>query len=294
MTDPVRPLAGQAAGGQAAAQVITGGAAGGTREQIEAAIAARRRRRARRDRRTYLAIRIGSLIVVLAAWQWYGMRAIAIVFDPVTSVVAELGRLWQAGLGGAILYSLGTLAVGYLAGLIAGVLIGMCIGAYRKAEAAAGLYLQALYATPMVALVPLLTIWFGFGVRTQELIIALFVLFPCVVSVSYGVRNLDADLLEVARSLRMGKLSLWRHVLIPGTVPYIATGAAQGVAMGLVGMFIAEIYTQLSGLGNLLQTAAQTYHTAQALAVLLVIMTLGVLLRALITFIQRKVAPWAK
>jgi NitT/TauT family transport system permease protein len=146
----------------------------------------------------------------------------------------------------------------------------------------------------MVAIVPLLSIWLGFGVLTQELIIALFVLFPSVITVSVGVRNLDSDLLEVARSLRMGRASLWRHVLLPGTVPYIAAGAAQGVAMGLVGMFIAEIFTQLSGLGNLLESAAQTYHTDQALAIVLVIMTLGVALRSLIAFIQRKVAPWAR
>jgi ABC-type nitrate/sulfonate/bicarbonate transport system permease component len=279
----------------ASATPASAGAAPSAREQIDAAIAERLRRRDRRDRRIYRAIRIGSLIVVLAAWQWYGMHSIAIIFDPITAVLAALGHLWrEGGLPGAIWYSLWTFALGYLSGLVGGVVIGMCIGAYRRAEAAVGLYLQALYATPMVAIVPLLSIWLGFGVVTQELIIALFVLFPSVVTVSYGVRNLDADLLEVARSLRMSRLSLWRHVLIPGTVPYIAAGAAQGVAMGLVGMFIAEIFTQLSGLGNLLETAAQTYHTDQALAVVLVIMTLGVLLRSLITLVQRKVAPWAK
>jgi ABC-type nitrate/sulfonate/bicarbonate transport system permease component len=64
--------------------------------------------------------------------------------------------------------------------------------------------------------------------------------------------------------------------------------------MGLVGMFITEIFTQLSGLGNQLESAAQTYHTDRALAVLPVIMTLGVVLRALITLVQRKFASWAK
>lgn len=267
----------------------------GTRKEIETAIAERRKRRTARERRVFLAIRIVSLAVVLGLWQWYGLHSISIIFDPITTVLAALVHLFeQGGLAAAIGYSLWTFTVGYLSGLVAGVIIGMCIGAYRKADAAVGWYLQALYATPMVAIVPLLSIWLGFGVLTQELIIALFVIFPSVVSVSYGVRNIDSDLLEVARSFRMGRISLWRHVLLPGTVPYIAAGAAQGVAMGLVGMFIAEIFTQLTGLGNLLETAAQTYHTDRALAVLIVIMTLGVLLRALITLIQRKVAPWAK
>jgi ABC-type nitrate/sulfonate/bicarbonate transport system permease component len=273
----------------------TGPAPGASREQIEAAIAGRRRRRASRERRVFLAIRVLSLVVVLGVWQWYGMHTLAVIFSPITTVLGALVALFRdSGLAGAIWYSLWTFAIGYLSGLVAGVVIGMCIGTYRKAEAAAGMYLQALYATPMVAIVPLLSIWLGFGVLTQELIIALFVIFPTVVTVSYGVRNIDSDLLEVARSLRMGRASLWRHVLIPGTVPYIAAGAAQGIAMGLVGMFLAEIFTQLTGLGNLLETAAQTYHTDKALAVLLVIMTLGIILRGLITYVQRKVAPWAK
>jgi sulfonate transport system permease protein len=266
-----------------------------TREEIEAAIAARRRRRTVRDRRMFLAIRLISLAVVLGAWQYYGMHTVGVIFEPLTTVIRALGSEFHSlGLASAIWYSLWTFAIGYLAGVAIGVVIGMCIGLYRLAEAGFGLYLQALYATPMVAIVPLLSIWMGFGVLTQEVIIGLFVVFPCVVTVSYGVRNLDSDLLEVARSLRMGRLSLWRHVLLPGTVPYIAAGAAQGVAMGLVGMFIAEIFTQLSGLGNQLESAAQTYHTDRALAVLLVIMTLGVVLRTLITLVQRKFAPWVK
>lgn len=263
--------------------------------QIEAAIAERRRHRARRQRQRYVAIRLISLVVVLGAWQYYGMHTVAILFDPISTVLTQLGDLFrQQDLIGALGYSLWTFALGYLGGLVLGIAIGMCVGLYRGAEAATGLYLQALYATPMVAIVPLLSIWLGFGVVTQVLIIGLFVLFPMVVNVSAGVRNIDGDLLEVGRSLRMKRASTWRHVLLPGTAPYIAAGAAQGVAMGLVGMFIAEIFTQLSGLGDLLETAAQTYHTAQALAVLLVIMALGVVLRGLITFVQRKVAPWAK
>lgn len=274
---------------------VTDAGAAATREQIEAAIMERRRRRERKRRRVFLAVRLGSLAVVLGAWQYYGMHTVAVIFVPVTKVIQALGTEFHTlGLASAIWYSLWTFAIGYSAGLAIGVVLGMVTGLYRMAEAGIGLYLQALYATPMVAIVPLLSIWMGFGVVTQEVIIAMFVVFPCVVSVSVGVRNLDADLLEVARSLRMGRASMWRHVLLPGTVPYIAAGAAQGVAMGLVGMFIAEIFTQLTGLGNQLETAAQTYHTDRALAVLLVIMTLGVVLRTLINLVQRRFAPWAK
>ena len=266
-----------------------------TRSRIEAAIAIRRQHRAAHDRRVFWTIRLLSLAVVLGAWQYYGLHTVGVIFEPLTTVLGALGTEFHTlGLAGAIWYSLWTFAIGYAAGVLIGVVIGMCVGLYRLADAGLGLYLQALYATPMVAIVPLLSIWMGFGVLTQEVIIGMFVVFPCVVTVSYGVRNLDSELLEVARSLRMSRISLWRHVLLPGTVPYITAGAAQGVAMGLVGMFIAEIFTQLSGLGNQLESAAQTYHTDRALAVLLVIMTLGIVLRTLITILQRRFAPWAK
>ena len=212
---------GHAAGGQAtASQPSATSDTPATREQIEAAIEQRRRQRTRRNRRMYLLIRVVSLVIVLAAWQYYGSRATPIVFDPLTRVLGALVDLFRHnGLASALWYSVWTFAIGYLTGLVAGVVLGMFIGAYRRVESAVGLYVYALYATPMVAIVPLLSIWLGFGVFTQELIIALFVLFPCVVSVSYGVRNIDGDLLEVARSMRMNRASLWRHVLLRARCP---------------------------------------------------------------------------
>jgi len=263
-------------------------------EQIEAVVSRTRQSRQRRHRWTFIGIRALSLVLVLGAWQFYGLHTLEILFAPITAVVAAGVRLFQTqNLGGAIGYSLWTFAIGYAAGLIAGVAIGMLMAVYRNVEAAIGMYVYALYATPMVALVPLLSIWFGFGVPTQEVIIGLFVLFPVLVTVYHGVRNIDPELLEIARSLCLNRRQLWRHVLLPGSLPFIAAGATQGVAMGLVGMFIAEIFTELSGIGSVLETASQTYHTADALAALLVIMSLGVILRTGIGFAQRKIAPWS-
>ena len=262
--------------------------------QIEAVVARNRRGRERRHRWTFTGIRVLSLALVLGAWQIYGLHTLEILFAPITAVVAAAVHLFRTqDLGGAIGYSLWTFAIGYAAGLVAGVAVGMLMAVYRNVDAAIGMYVYALYATPMVALVPLLSIWFGFGVPTQEVIIALFVLFPVLVTVYHGVRNIDPELLEIARSLCLNRRQLWRHVLLPGSLPFIAAGATQGVAMGLVGMFIAEIFTELSGIGNILETASQTYHTADALAALLVIMSLGVILRTGISVAQRRIAPWS-
>ncbi len=254
-----------------------------------------KRRRAKRRRRTFLGIRIVSLIVVFGAWQLYGMHTIAILFAPITTVIQQGYELFaHQGLWNQLVYSLVSLAFGYSIGVIVGITLGMLMGAYRAAEAALSIYVFALYATPMVALVPIITLWIGFNQTAQIVIISLFVTWPMTVTVFNGVRQIDPELIEVSRSLRLNRAQMWRHVLLPGAIPYIFTGAVQGIAMGLVGVIISQLQTELSGLGDALQTQSQTYHTAAALAVVLVIMVLGISMRALLTLAQRRAVPWMR
>jgi NitT/TauT family transport system permease protein len=155
-----------------------------------------------------------------------------------------------------------------------------------------GMYVYAIYSTPLVALIPLISLWFGFGIEAQLIIISMFVFFPVTIAVYNGVRSVDSSLIEVARSFRASETEMWRHVIIPSVVPYIVTGLSQGVAMGLVGMFISEIYTALSGMGELLAFSANSYKTADMLAVLLTVMILGVFFRTVIELLRKRLAPW--
>jgi len=185
----------------------------------------------------------------------------------------------------------------FLAGLVIGsflgVAFGLMLGRFVLLDAALNLYIFAIYSTPLVVLIPLITLWFGFGLGAQLLIVVLFVFFPVVVTVYNGTKNVSPQFLEVGRSFRASEFQIWRHIVLPAVVPFIATGVSQGVAMGLVGMFISEIFTALSGIGQVLETAANAYHTSEPLATILVIMTLGVLFRFGALSLQRKVAPWS-
>lgn len=271
------------------------GAAAGRLGDIGRKVAESKRRRTRRQWRIFLTIRLVSLAVVLGVWQLYGLHTLAILFSPLTTVITDGVHMFaHQGLGSQLVYSLWTFGAGYLIGLLVGTGIGMLMGAYRAVEAAVSLYVFALYATPMVALVPIISLWIGFDATAQIVIIALFVTWPMVVTVFHGVRQIDPELIEVSRSLRLSRPQLWRHVLLPGAVPYMITGATQGVAMGLVGVIIAELQTQLAGLGSALETQAQTYHTGNALAVVLLIMVLGITFRAILGLIQRRLVPWLR
>jgi len=266
-----------------------------TTEEIGRQIFQRRRRRQRRQRVVFLAIRILSLAIVFIGWQIYGSHTIAILFAPITTVVNQGFLLFvHNGLGGQLLVSVETFAWGYLVGMLIGVFLGMLTGAYRAAEAAISMYVFALYATPMVALVPIISLWVGYNFKAQVVIVTLFVVWPVTVTVFHGIHEIDPELLEVSRSLRLNRRQTWLHVLLPGAVPFIMAGATQGVAMGLVGVIIAEVQTQLTGIGDALQTQSSTYHTAASLAVILLIMALGLSLRLVLTLIRRWVVPWQR
>lgn len=275
------------------AQVLNATTTELTTKEIERSVIAKREKRMRRRRRTSWTARIISLLVVIVAWQIYGHHTLEIVFVPFTTVVADGFNLFtQGGLAGAVLYSVVTFVVGLILGSVLGIAVGLAMGWFETLEASIGHYIYALYATPMVAIVPLITLWFGFGVGAQLLIIVLFVFFPIVVTVYNGVKQVESSLLEVGRSFGANQRQMWLHIVLPGSVPFIMTGLTQGVAMGLVGMFIAEIFTALSGVGKILETQANAYHTGPTLATVLVIMILGVFFRWLVAMLQRKLSPW--
>jgi len=263
------------------------------RSALRERVKERRRQSERRKRNRYLLIRALSFVVVLGAWQIYGNNSLEIIFTPFTTVVAHLFELLVSGpLAGAIAYSLSMFFGGLVIGSIIGVTLGVAMGRFAVFEAALGMYVYAIYSTPLVALIPLISLWFGFGVQAQLIIISMFVLFPITIAVYNGVRSVDPSLIEVARSFRANEMAMWRHVIIPSVVPYIVTGLSQGVAMGLVGMSTSEIYTALSGMGQILAFSANAYKTADMLAVLLTVMILGVTFRTVIEELRKRLAPW--
>ena len=264
-----------------------------TRAALRERVKQRRQQAGLRKRNRFLLIRVLSFVVVLGAWQIYGLNSLDIIFTPFTDVIAHLFQLLVSGpLAGAIIYSVSMFLGGLVIGSIVGITLGVAMGRFAGFEAAVGMYVYAIYSTPLVALIPLISLWFGFGIEAQLIIISMFVLFPVTIAVYNGVRNVDASLIEVARSFRASEMAMWRHVIIPSVVPYIVTGVSQGVAMGLVGMFISEIYTALSGMGQVLAYSANSYKTADMLAVLLTVMILGVFFRAVIELLRKRLAPW--
>lgn len=255
-----------------------------------------RLRQAKRRRRILMwSVRLLSLAIVLGAWQWYGSSVNPILFAPPTKVAHEFWVLTADGtLPSALLESLREFGIGLGAAILVGIPLALAWARFDLVDWAIQGYVNALYATPLVAIVPLLVLWFGFGLKAKVVIVFLFAVFPVMLSTYQGARSVDRELLEVAQSFGSKELQTWRHVVLPSSVPFIAAGLNIGVGRALVGLIIAEFYTSAGGLGYLVLAAGNTFQTAKMFVPIIVVMALGVVLLGATRTIKLKVSPWSE
>ncbi|MGH2856750.1 MAG: ABC transporter permease [Solirubrobacteraceae bacterium] len=253
-------------------------------------------RQAKRRRRILMwSVRLLSLLVVLVAWQVYGSSVNPVLFAPPTTVAHEFVAMTSDGtLPTAFLESIRELAIGLAGAIVIGIPLALWWARSDILDWAIQGYINALYATPLVAIVPLLVLWFGFGLKAKVVIVFLFAVFPIMLSTYEGAHSVDRELLEVARSFGSSEMQTWRHVVLPSSVPFIAAGLNIGVGRALVGMIIAEFYTSAGGLGYIVLAAGNTFQTAKMFAPIIVVMALGVVLLGATRTIKLKVAPWSE
>ncbi len=242
-----------------------------------------------------LGIRLVSLVVVITAWELYGRSVNPILFTYPSAIAAAFRELLVTGeLPQYLGQSLQVLAASLVLSVAVGITLGILIARFTTLELATDLYINALYATPMVALVPLIVLWFGFGIPAKVVIVFLFMLFPVLINTQQGVKSVDRDLLEVARSFCSTERQLWADVVLPSALPFIAAGVRLAIGRGLVGMVIAEFYTSIAGLGYMIIRYANAFETAKLFVPIVVLMSMGVLLVYGARAFELRIAPWRR
>ncbi len=238
-------------------------------------------------------IRAVSVLAGLVVWETYGRAIHTVIFAYPTQIakaffdLARTGELWFYLQG-----SLVVLALGLGLAIVIGIPLGIVMGRRPTVEQALEPYINALYSTPTVALIPLIVLWAGFQVKAKVILVFLFCVFPILINTYQGVKNADARLLEVARSFCAGEWSLWRDLMVPSAAPYILAGIRLGIGRGLVGMVVAEFYTAITGLGYMIVQYANTFRTDRLFVPIVVLMILGVGLTSLLRRLERALAPW--
>ncbi len=238
-------------------------------------------------------VRTISFAVVFLLWEVYGRRVNPILFTYPSAIGrAFIGLVASGELQSYMKESLLVLTYASILSLIVGVLLGVIMGRFSIVEWAADIYINALYSTPMVAVVPLIVLWFGFKVPAKVIIVFLFMVFPVLLNTYEGVKNVDRNLQEVARSFCSSEGQLWRHLIIPSAIPFIVAGVRLAIGRGLVGMIVAEFYTSVTGLGYMIVRYANALETDKLFGPIVVVMVLGVGLMSLAKWVEGRIAPW--
>jgi NitT/TauT family transport system permease protein len=250
----------------------------------------------RRFRRQQLRSPLVSLLGLAAGagiWQLIGAHTQESSFATFTETKRALGRMIENGsLPRALVQSLELFSVGLGIAIVLGFFGGLLLARVRLLGEGLEPYVAALYATPMVALIPFILATVGFDFRAKTIVVVLFGVFPVLINTLEGARSVNPELLEVSRSYRSNEARLWVHVFVPYTLPYTMTGVRQGIARALVGMIAAEFFFAAAGLGELILINVQRFNTAEVLGAVLTVTLLGVVLMAFGRAIENYFARW--
>jgi len=264
-------------------------AAADDRARAREIAASRKRRRALQT----LGVRVVSVIVVLALWQFVGSGIDPVLFTTPTAVARAAYEMLRSGELWTYLWpSLVIFAVGLVIAAIVGIATGLLLARYWVLDVALGVYITFLYSIPAVALVPLIVLWAGFESTAKIIVLFLFAFFPMAINTYQGVKNVDPHLVEVGRAFRCSERQLWANIVLPGALPFIVTGLRLAVGRGLIGMVLADLYTAISGIGYLIVRTASTYQVDKMFVPIVTLGILGVTLTALLRVLEIKVAPW--
>jgi ABC-type nitrate/sulfonate/bicarbonate transport system permease component len=236
-----------------------------------------------------------AVVVLVGLWQLVAALRIkpAIVLPGPWDVVKAFGTLFSTS---AIWPDLATSGLELLYGLVLGVVVGlplgMLIGWYARLSYALNPVITFLYATPRIALTPLLIIWLGIGDASKIAIVFLMAVFPILINTATGVQSLDPQVLRVARCFGAGDLAIFRTIALPGSVPFIVSGLRLAVGQALIGVFVAELSGATHGVGMLMNTAGQQFQTSVVFAGLFIFAITGVVLTGLLRRVERRYAAW--
>lgn len=236
-----------------------------------------------------------GIVAVLAVWQlaWSMGWISPLFFSGPSAIARKFVEMVSSGeLQSNALYSGKNFLIGFALSVVAGVPLGIVIGWYKRLGLALNPLINAFYATPRIALYPLIIIWFGIGSGSAIFLVFLASVLPIMLNTMAGVQNIDPALLRSARAFCATDRQIFTTVALPASVPFILTGVRQAVAHGLIAEIIAELMAGNHGIGFMIAQAGQTFETDTLLVGVLLTSLAGMLLSWLTERLERYFQRW--
>jgi NitT/TauT family transport system permease protein len=240
-------------------------------------------------------IRLVTLLVVLSVWQAYAAHVGTAALPEPTAVAAAMYRqiCVSGAIYGPLLDSCAVLALGFLVSLAVGIPLGIVMGRSRLVENVLDPYVGWLYGQPHAAFIPLMIVWFGFGIKFRLVYAVFSAIFIVIINTMAGVKNVDREMLATSRSFCATERQVLRTVVLPSATPFIVAGARLAFAATWIGVVVAEILSTQSGLGGLMTYYSNYYKLADMMVPIIFIMIISVLILWLTSWGQPRLTPWA-
>jgi ABC-type nitrate/sulfonate/bicarbonate transport system permease component len=239
------------------------------------------------------ALQLASLVVFALGWEWAARRIHSLLLPGFFATLRALLRLVISPvLWNALWVSNQAMLLGFALGTLVGVALGLLMGRWQLAEKFVDPYLSILLATPMSALIPIIIMATGLGMLSRVLIVFSFAVVVITVNTRAGLRGLDPDWVEMARSFGATEKQMWRKILLRGALPSILTGLRLGLARAISGMLMVELVLLALGIGRLILDFQGSFESAELYATVLVIIAEAVLLMQGCKWLERRSAPW--
>jgi NitT/TauT family transport system permease protein len=236
-----------------------------------------------------------SIFLLLLVWQlvtWLGSFPTFILPSPQQVAV----RFFQAILDGSLLRNAAVTLIEVLLGLALGVsvatVLGYLIARSLHLERLLSPFIVASQSIPIVAIAPLLVIWFGPGLSSKVLICALIVFFPVLVNTVVGVRSVPEDLRDLMRSLQATRWQTLKSLEAPAALPVFLGGLRVGATLSVIGAVVGEFVGAKSGLGFLVNVGRGVYDTALVFVAVFTLITMALVLYSLVALVEKHFLKW--
>jgi NitT/TauT family transport system permease protein len=237
-----------------------------------------------------------AVILFLTAWELIGntLQLINPMFMSAPSFVFKAA--FQMFASGEIFNDLYVSGIeffwGYMLSVVVAIPFGIAIGWYKRFAYICDPFVNAMNATPRIALLPLVIIWLGIGIISKVGIIFLGALFPLLINTRDGVKTTPHNLLTAARSFGASDWQIFKSVVFPSTVPFILTGLRLAVGRALIGVMVGELYAATAGIGFMITVAGATFQTDKVFVGVLIFAIAGMTLTAVIDHYEHRFDKW--
>lgn len=238
-------------------------------------------------------IRVVSVVAFFIFWETAGRDVNPLFMSYPSAIWRAFVEVWSNGdLPKAFVASMIPFAIGLLISIVGGILIGIAIAHSWLLEYILDPFINALYAIPRIALVPLIILWAGLEEAGKVTILVSIAIFPVIINTYSGIKDVRGSLLEIGRAYCATPTQMFWKITLPASIPYIMAGVRLAVGLAIIGMIVAEFFTAITGLGGLIVFYANAFATAKLFVPIIVIGLLGVVLTEIVMFVERRLSRW--